>query len=53
MPRDEEANRLSARATRYARMGVEAGAFAAKIGASRLNGSGRVDDARAFADALG
>ena len=53
MPRDEEANRLSARATRYARMGVEAGAFAAKVGASRLSGSGRVDDARAFADALG
>src|SRR3954471_15646963 len=52
MPRDEEANRLSARATRYARLGVEAGAFAAKVGASRITGGER-DDARAFADALG
>src|ERR1700744_6110633 len=53
MPRDEEANRFSARATRYARLGVEAGAFAARVGASRLSGSGRDDDARAFAEALG
>ncbi len=52
MARDEEANRLTARATRYARLGVEAGAFAAKVGASRLAGGER-DDARAFADALG
>jgi len=52
MPRDEEANRLTARATRYARMGVEAGAFAAKVGARRISG-GEPDDARAFADALG
>ena len=53
MSRDEEANRLSARASRYARLGVEAGAFAAKVGASRLSGGARNDDARAFAEALG
>ena len=53
MPRDEEANRLSARASRYARLGVEAGAFAARVGASRLTGAGRDDDARVFAEALG
>ena len=53
MDRDEEANRLSARASRYARLGVEAGAFAARVGASRLTGAGRDDDARAFAEALG
>ena len=35
---DEEANRFSARASRYARLGVEAGAFAARVGASRLDG---------------
>ena len=52
MDRDEEANRLSARASRYARLGVEAGAFAARVGASRLTGGGH-DDARAFAEALG
>ncbi len=52
MDRDEEANRLSARASRYARLGVEAGAFAARVGASRLTGGER-DDARAFAEALG
>jgi len=53
MPRDEEANRLSARATRYARLGMEAGAFAARVGASRLTGGARDDEARAFAEALG
>jgi len=53
MDRDEEANRLSARARRYARLGVEAGAFAARVGARRLTGAGRDDDARAFAEALG
>jgi predicted unusual protein kinase regulating ubiquinone biosynthesis (AarF/ABC1/UbiB family) len=51
MDRDDEANRLSARASRYARLGVEAGAFAAKVGAGRL--TGRDDEARAFAQALG
>ena len=53
MSRDEEANRLSARATRYARLGMEAGAFAARVGASRLTGGARDDEARAFAAALG
>src|SRR5271154_5629162 len=53
MPRDEEANRLSARASRYARLGVEAGAFPPRVGASRLTGAGRHDDARVFAEALG
>ena len=53
MPRDDEANRLSARATRYARLGMEAGAFAARVGASRLTGGARNDEARAFAEALG
>jgi predicted unusual protein kinase regulating ubiquinone biosynthesis (AarF/ABC1/UbiB family) len=53
MPRDEEANRLSARATRYARLGMEAGAFAARVGASRLTGGARDDEARVFAEALG
>jgi predicted unusual protein kinase regulating ubiquinone biosynthesis (AarF/ABC1/UbiB family) len=51
--RDEEANRFSARATRYARLGVNAGAFAARIGVNRLAGGGGQDDARAFTDALG
>jgi len=53
MPPDDEANRLSARATRYARLGMEAGAFAARVGASRLTGGARDDEARAFAEALG
>ncbi len=53
MTRDDEANRLSARATRYARLGVNAGAFAARMGASRLSGSGSSNDARAFTQALG
>ncbi len=53
MPSDAEANRFSARASRYARLGVNAGAFAARMGASRLAGAGRTDDARAFTEALG
>ncbi len=52
MSRDDEANRFSARASRYARLGVEAGAFAARVGATRLTGRER-DDARLFAEALG
>jgi predicted unusual protein kinase regulating ubiquinone biosynthesis (AarF/ABC1/UbiB family) len=51
--RDDEANRLSARAQRYARLGVNAGAFAARVGVNRLTGGGRETDARAFASALG
>ena len=53
MTEDNEANRLSARAQRYARLGVNAGAFAARVGVNRLRGGGRDDDARAFASALG
>jgi predicted unusual protein kinase regulating ubiquinone biosynthesis (AarF/ABC1/UbiB family) len=50
---DEEANRLSARATRYARLGVNAGALAARMGVNRLRGVGASDDARALASTLG
>ncbi len=53
MTRDDEANRLSARAQRYARLGVNAGAFAARVGVNRLTGGGRDTDARALASALG
>ena len=53
MSRDEEANRLSARATRYARLGVNAGALAARVGVNRLRGGGRKSDAEALASALG
>ena len=53
MSRDDEANRLSARASRYARLGVNAGAFAARVGVNRLTGGAGVDDARAFTQALG
>ena len=53
VPSDKEVNRFSARASRYARLGVNAGAFAARMGASRLSGAGRSDDARAFTEALG
>ena len=53
MSRDDEANRLSARASRYARLGVNAGTLAARVGVNRLTGGGRVSDARALASALG
>ena len=53
MDRDDEANRLSARATRYARLGVNAGALAARVGVNRLRGGGRDVDAKALASALG
>ena len=53
MDHDDEANRLSARATRYARLGVNAGALAARVGVNRLRGGGRETDARALASALG
>ena len=53
LDQDNEANRLSARATRYARLGVNAGAFAAKVGVNRLRGGGRETDAKALASALG
>ena len=50
---DNEANRLSARATRYARLGVNAGALAARVGVNRLRGGGRETNAKALASALG
>ena len=53
MTRDDEANRLSARATRYARLGVNAGALAARVGVNRLRGGARERDAKALASALG
>jgi predicted unusual protein kinase regulating ubiquinone biosynthesis (AarF/ABC1/UbiB family) len=51
--RDDEANRLSARASRYARLGVNAGRFAARLGVNRLRGGGRETDAKALVAALG
>ena len=53
MTRDNEANRLSARATRYTRLGLSAGALAARVGVNRLRGGGREADAKALASALG
>ena len=53
MDQDNETNRLSARATRYARLGVNAGALAARVGVNRLRGGGRASDAKALAAALG
>ncbi len=53
MSRDEEANRLTARASRYARLGVNAGAFAARVGVNRLRGGDRESDAKALVSALG
>jgi predicted unusual protein kinase regulating ubiquinone biosynthesis (AarF/ABC1/UbiB family) len=53
LTRDNEANRLSARATRMARLGVNAGALAARVGVNRLRGGGRSTDAKALASALG
>ena len=53
LTRDDEANRLSARASRYARLGVNAGALAARMGVNRLRGGGRETDAKALASLLG
>jgi predicted unusual protein kinase regulating ubiquinone biosynthesis (AarF/ABC1/UbiB family) len=50
---DDEADRFSARARRYANLGVSAGALAARIGARRLIGGDRSDEGRALAGALG
>ena len=49
---DEEANRFSARASRYARLGASAGAFAARMASNRITGA-RGDDAQALARSLG
>ena len=54
--RDTEANRFSARAARYARVGANVGGVAAKIAATRLfggNGEDRGKNAVALAAALG
>jgi predicted unusual protein kinase regulating ubiquinone biosynthesis (AarF/ABC1/UbiB family) len=51
--RDDEGDRFSARARRYANLGVNAGAFAARVGAGRLIGGERGDAARALSEALG
>ena len=53
MTRDDEANRFSARASRYAKFGVNAGALAARIGVNRLSRGDAASDARAFTEALG
>jgi predicted unusual protein kinase regulating ubiquinone biosynthesis (AarF/ABC1/UbiB family) len=50
-PRDTEANRLAARATRYAKVGANLGGVAARIGASMLTGRTSAGD-RANAAAL-
>ncbi len=51
--RDDEGDRFSARARRYANLGVNAGAFAARVGASRLMGRESGGNARALSEALG
>ena len=50
-PQDPEANRLSARAARYARVGVNVGGVAARMAGTRLFGGG--GNAAALARALG
>jgi predicted unusual protein kinase regulating ubiquinone biosynthesis (AarF/ABC1/UbiB family) len=50
--RDNEANRFSARASRYARLGANAGALAARMASNRVTGA-RGGDAQALAQALG
>jgi predicted unusual protein kinase regulating ubiquinone biosynthesis (AarF/ABC1/UbiB family) len=50
---DDEADRFSARARRYANLGVNAGTLAARFGARRLIGGERAGDARALAGAIG
>ncbi|MCK0208345.1 AarF/ABC1/UbiB kinase family protein [Starkeya koreensis] len=53
-PRDGEANRLSARTARYARVGTKVGGVAARIAGTRLFGLDRQQgDAAALAAALG
>jgi predicted unusual protein kinase regulating ubiquinone biosynthesis (AarF/ABC1/UbiB family) len=55
MPSDEEANRLSARAARYLRVGTNVGAVAARVAGSRLLGYDldREKNAAELAQALG
>src|SRR6476646_12073578 len=52
--KDSEANRFSARAARYARVGANVGGVAARMAGQRLTGTGRRgDNAAALAQALG
>ncbi|MGO8737766.1 ABC1 kinase family protein [Rhodoblastus sp.] len=53
--KDDEANRLSARAARYFAVGAQAGGFAARLAGARFLGldGGRESDAEALARALG
>ena len=50
---DEENNRFSARAGRYARLGANAGGFAARVAANRLMGGDASVNARSLTNALG
>jgi predicted unusual protein kinase regulating ubiquinone biosynthesis (AarF/ABC1/UbiB family) len=50
---DDEGNRLSARAGRYARLGANAGGFAARVAANRLMGADAGANARSLTLALG
>ena len=51
--KDDENNRLSARAARYLAVGAQAGGFAARLAGGRLFGEGRDGDALALARVLG
>jgi predicted unusual protein kinase regulating ubiquinone biosynthesis (AarF/ABC1/UbiB family) len=51
--KDSEKNRLSARARRYARVGVNVGGVAARIAATRFFGFDRAENAAELAAALG
>jgi predicted unusual protein kinase regulating ubiquinone biosynthesis (AarF/ABC1/UbiB family) len=51
--RDDEANRFSARAARYARVGANVGALAARMASDRLTGRAGRSQAQALAEALG
>jgi predicted unusual protein kinase regulating ubiquinone biosynthesis (AarF/ABC1/UbiB family) len=50
---DDEANRFSARAGRYARLGANAGGFVARVAANRLMGGDGANNATALTNALG
>lgn len=52
-PDDTEKNRLSARATRYAKVGVNVGGVAARMARQRVTGSSADGNAAALAGALG
>lgn len=50
---DREANRFSARASRYARVGANVGTVAARMAGARLFGKEGATNAAALAQALG